>query len=106
MLWHYHDDDVPGADAAVSLALRGLPAGLREAKLTHYRIDETHSNAFAAWKRMGAPIAPTRPQYEQLEAESNLALLEAPPTVAVSGGSARLELTLPRQAVSLVVVEW
>ncbi|HMF38188.1 MAG TPA: hypothetical protein VKF17_16200 [Isosphaeraceae bacterium] len=25
LVWHYHDDDLPGPDAAVELCLRGLP---------------------------------------------------------------------------------
>ena len=29
MAWHYHDDDVPGPDAAVALAVGGLPLGRR-----------------------------------------------------------------------------
>ena len=29
LAWHYHDDDVPGPDAAVELALAGLPARSR-----------------------------------------------------------------------------
>jgi hypothetical protein len=60
MVWHYHDDDVPGPDAAVNLAVAGLPAATSEAKLAHYRFDEHHSNAYAAWRRMGSPIAPCR----------------------------------------------
>jgi len=106
LAWHYHDDDLPGADAAVSLALRGLPAGVRRAKLTHYRVDEHHGNAYAAWKRMGAPIAPTRAQYDELHAASQLALVSEPGPVDAADGAARLELLLPRQAVSLLVVEW
>ena len=106
MAWHYHDDDVAGPDAAVSLAIEGLPATVREATLTHYRIDEDHSNPYGAWKRMGSPIAPTRPQYEALEAASKLARLVEPSRAAVSGGKLTLELTLPRQGVSLVVVDW
>jgi len=106
MAWHYHDDDVAGPDAAVSLAIEGLPATVREATLTHYRIDEDHSNPYGAWKRMGSPIAPTRPQYEELEAASKLARLVEPSRAAVSGGQLSLELTLPRQGVSLVVVDW
>jgi xylan 1,4-beta-xylosidase len=47
MVWHYHDDDVSGPDAAVSLALTGLPAGVGNAAVTHYRIDQQHSNASA-----------------------------------------------------------
>jgi xylan 1,4-beta-xylosidase len=106
MAWHYHDDDVPGPDAEVSLAFSGLPATVREARLTHYRIDEGHSNAYGAWKRMGSPIAPTREQYDELEAASRLTLLAEPTSVGVTQGSVSLELTLPRQAVSLLVIEW
>jgi len=106
LLWHYHDDDVPGPDAAVDLVLAGLPLAQGPARLQHYRIDETHSNAFAAWKRMGSPIAPTAPQYAQLEEAGHLAAMEAPATVAVAEGAVNLPLVLPRQAVSLIVLEW
>jgi xylan 1,4-beta-xylosidase len=106
LLWHYHDDDVPGPDAAVELALSGLPLAHGEARLQHYRIDESHSNSFAAWKRMGSPIAPDEKQYAELEAAGKLAQMEAPATVRIDGGQATLPLALPRQAVSLIVLEW
>jgi xylan 1,4-beta-xylosidase len=106
LVWHYHDDDVPGPEAAVELTLAGLPAAIREAKLAHYRIDEHHANAYAAWKRMGSPIAPDRDQYAALEKASDLALLGSPATVCVQGGAAALRFALPRQAVSLVTIEW
>jgi xylan 1,4-beta-xylosidase len=106
LLWHYHDDDVPGPDAAVELAVSGLPLVRGEARLQHYRIDESHSNSFAAWKRMGSPIAPDEKQYAELEAAGKLAQMEAPATVRIDGGQATLPLALPRQAVSLVVLEW
>jgi xylan 1,4-beta-xylosidase len=106
MVWHYHDDDVPGPDAAVELAVAGLPATVDTAKLAHYRIDEHHSNAYAAWKRMGSPIAPDRDQYGEMEAAARLALMDSPVTVTVEGGAVRLSFTLPRQAVSLVTIEW
>jgi xylan 1,4-beta-xylosidase len=106
LLWHYHDDDVPGPAAAVDLSLAGLPLARGEARLHHYRIDETHGNAFAAWKRMGSPIAPNEKQYAELEKAGQLASMEAPPTVTVEGGRVRLPIELPRQAVSLLVLEW
>jgi xylan 1,4-beta-xylosidase len=106
LAWHYHDDDVPGPDAAVSLSVRGLPIAEGEARLQHYRIDETHSNAYAAWRRMGSPLAPNAQQYAELEAAGTLAEMEGPSTVRVEGGRATLALALPRQAVSLVVLEW
>jgi xylan 1,4-beta-xylosidase len=106
MAWHYHDDDVPGPDAAVELLVRGLKLARGEARLQHYRIDENHSNSFAAWKRMGSPIAPNEEQYAQLEAAGKLARMEAPATVLIDKGQATLSLALPRQGVSLLVLEW
>jgi xylan 1,4-beta-xylosidase len=106
LVWHYHDDDVPGPDAAVELSVSGLPLPGGEARLQHYRIDENHSNSFAAWKRMGSPIAPNEQQYAQLEAAGKLAQMAAPATVQIDKGQATLPLVLPRQAVSLLVLEW
>jgi xylan 1,4-beta-xylosidase len=106
LLWHYHDDDLPGPEAAVELAVAGLPLAQGEARLQHFRIDETHSNSYAAWKRMGSPIAPDEKQYAELEAAGRLAAMEGPSTVRIEGGRATVPVTLPRQAVSLLVLEW
>jgi xylan 1,4-beta-xylosidase len=104
-VWHYHDDDVAGEDAQVSLALTGLPKELsRNAKLTHYRIDDSHSNAYAAWKRMGSPLALNDKQYAELDKADGLETLAAPSPLKISKGKAKLEFTLPRQAVSLLVI--
>jgi len=56
---------------------------------------------------MGSPIAPNERQYRQLQEASNLAkLADAPATVRVEQGATTLKFTLPRQGVSLVIVEW
>jgi xylan 1,4-beta-xylosidase len=107
LVWHYHDDDVPGPDAAVELTLEHLPFAAGEARLTHYRIDARHSNAFTLWMSMGAPAAPNDAQYAELLKAGRLATLtDAPATVPVKDGAVSLNLTLPRQAVSLLVLEW
>jgi xylan 1,4-beta-xylosidase len=107
MVWHYHDDDVAGPDAAVSLSCNGLPKQITEARLAHYRIDERHSNAYDEWRRMGSPIAPNDRQYRRLGESSGLTKLEdAPVSVRVEQGAAEIKFTLPRQGVSLVVLEW
>jgi xylan 1,4-beta-xylosidase len=103
MVWHYHDDDVPGPDAAVDLTLTGLPWADHEATLLHLRIDEVHSNAFSAWQRMGSPQSPTPEQYSELETAGGLAALGPEETVRASQGSATVKFDLPRQAVSLLV---
>ena len=107
LVWHYHDDDVTGPDAAVELALTELPLKDGTARLTHYRVDDRHSNAYAEWQRLGSPPAPDRAQYNRLLAAGQLATLEtAPAGLAVRGGVATVQFSLPRQAVSLLVLEW
>ena len=107
LAWHYHDDDVPGPEAAVTLSLDGLGPRQGKVKLQHFRIDAAHSNAYTAWQRLGSPAAPTPAQYKQLEAASQLTRLDgAPATLDVADGRASLQMTLPRQAVSLIVIEW
>lgn len=107
MVWHYHDDDVPGPDAAVELALAGLPQTLSELALTHYRIDEHHSNPYGAWKRMNSPLAPNERQYAELLKTSELTKLDpAPGFASVTQGTVKLSFALPRQGVSLLLLRW
>ena len=105
MVWHYHDDDVAGPDAAIELAVNGLADLFNTAQVQHYRIDETHSNSYAEWKRLGSPIAPNDDQYAQLVKAGQLTAMAASERVTVNNGTATLRFKLPRQAVSLLVLE-
>jgi xylan 1,4-beta-xylosidase len=105
LVWHYHDDDVPGPGAAVALDISGLPATAGPVLLHHYRVDRHHSNAFASWQRMGSPQQPTPDQYAELGRSSGLALVDSPEWVQAVGGVLKLQMTLPRQAVSLLRIE-
>lgn len=100
MAWNYHDDDLPAGAAAVNLQIHGMPG--KRALLHHYRIDETHSNAWTTWKKMGSPQNPSPEQFKQLEASGQLQLLESPRYVEVKGGTVALQLDMPRQSVSLL----
>ncbi len=106
MVWHYHDDDVAGPPAAVEVELNSLPLISGKARLEHFRIDEEHSNAFTAWKRLGSPQSPTPEQYQQLEKAGKLATVGAAQTVEIENGNAGLKFNLPRQAVSLLQLTW
>jgi len=87
----------------VSLSVAGLPAaGVR---LTQYRIDDTHANAYAAWRRMGSPIAPNDKQYQELLEASRLARMEPPTPTREESGETVVNFTLPRQGVSLLLFE-
>jgi xylan 1,4-beta-xylosidase len=106
LAWHYHDDDVPGPAAAAEVAVSGLPPDVKEARLTQYRIDETHANAFTAWKKMGSPARPTPEQYAELEKAGRLAAAGPAESVRVADGKVVTRVRLPRQAVTLLVLEW
>jgi len=105
MVWHYHDDDVPGPDAHVVLEISGFKASADRALVTHYRVDERHGNAYAAWLAMGSPLAPNEKQYAELREAGRLAALNPPDYVRFSGGGARIEFLLPRRGVSLLVLD-
>jgi xylan 1,4-beta-xylosidase len=106
LVWHYHDDDLPGTDAIVELTLAGLPPDVRQARFEQFRIDARHSNAFAAWKSMGSPLQPTAEQFASLEKAGQLAKLESQENLRITNRQAILHLHLPRQSVSLSVVSW
>ncbi|MDE3167541.1 MAG: beta-xylosidase [Acidobacteriota bacterium] len=103
LVWNYHDDELAAAAAPVRLTLHGLP---ERVLVEHYRIDDAHSNAYSAWKRMGSPQQPSAEQYAELEAAGQLQLLTSPEWRTTGRGGLTLEFALPRHAVSLVRVTW
>jgi xylan 1,4-beta-xylosidase len=106
LVWHYHDDDVPGPDADVTLSLAGLPAAAAKSRVTQYRVDDAHGNAYAEWRRMGAPIAPNDAQYEQLQNAARLEPIAPGAELRVTPARGELRFRLPRQGVSLLVIDW
>ena len=75
MIWHYHDDDLPSAEADVTLSLKELPWIGGRAEITHFRTDDKHSKAFQTWQDLGFPQRPTSEQCAELEAAGRLATL-------------------------------
>jgi xylan 1,4-beta-xylosidase len=106
MVWNYHDDDLPAPSAPIRLALAGLPAAAGRVLVEHYRLDESHSNAYTVWQQMGSPQKPTPEQFARLEAAGQLQLLRSPEWRPVKEGKLDIAFELPRQGVSLVKVSW
>jgi xylan 1,4-beta-xylosidase len=104
MVWNYHDDDLPGASAAVELSVEGLPAN--RVRVNHYRVDKENSNSYEVWKQLGSPQRPSPQQYAQLEKASELQLLKAPEWLQTPQGRLTLNFDLPRQGVSLLSLDW
>ena len=106
LVWHYHDDDVPGASADVELRLVGLPPENTVVRMRHFRIDDEHSNAFTAWKRMGSPPQPSSQQSAELQLAGALAELGTPQAVSVVDHGLAVRFNLPQQGVSLIQLVW
>jgi xylan 1,4-beta-xylosidase len=92
--------------ANVALNVDNLPSAVTSVSVTHYRIDDEHSNAFAVWKRMGSPVAPNNTQYAALKAAGGLAELAPSTRATVANGTVALRFALPRQGVSLLILDW
>lgn len=104
MVWNYHDDDVQGDAEPVSVVLNGVPA--KSVTVTEYRIDNEHSNSYEVWKKMGSPQNPTKEQISQLEKTGQLQMIRKPSKQAVQNGRLVVNITLPRQGVSLLRAVW
>jgi xylan 1,4-beta-xylosidase len=73
--------------------------------ITHYRIDGTHSNAYAEWARQGRPDYPAGGQYDAIKARAGLELLEPVQTLPLLDGRVKISFNMPVKSVSLIVAE-
>ena len=105
MVWNYHDADLPGANATPALIIKNIPA--KKFRIQQFRIDDEHSNAYEAWKKMGAPQQVTDEQYKILEKAGQLQEGPATKTLSLTDGRAlKIPLDLPRHSVSLFRISW
>lgn len=103
MAWHYHDDDLPGASAEVTLDLDGFDATGRTIK--HFRVDESHGNAYTWWLAQGSPQNPTAQQIAEMKSHGGLTEMTPAPDLRARDGGTSIRISLPRQAVSLIIAE-
>ena len=92
-------------DDDVTVTLTNLPAAIagKEVFVTHFRVDESHSNPYSVWTSQGSPTNPTEEQWQALRQAQHLALLE-PVNKATVSDTYTTSFTLPRQAASLLVI--
>lgn len=100
LLWNYHDADVPAPPVQVRLTVDGLVGSA--ARESQFRMDSTHSDAYPLWQQMGSPAQPTAQQQAQLEKAGQLAETISNQSVALQGGKATIDVSLPRDAVVVV----
>lgn len=106
LVWHYHDDDITGPAANVTLSIDNIPYRNNPIKLRRFEIDADHSNAYTAWCRMGSPQEPTSQQYADLEKNGQLAGVVPPELIRSPQSNLQFSFSLPRQAVSLFEITW
>ena len=74
--------------------------------LTVYTIDNEHSNSYEVWKKMGSSQNPTAAQIAELEKAGQLETIGTPQKLAPKAGKLLVDISLPRQAVSLIKFDW
>lgn len=88
-----------GESAQISIVLNA-GADSRISKLTHWRIDEDHSNAYTHFKRMGSPHTLTEKQRSALSARMGLETMESP-SFTHKDGKVSFIAHVPCNAISL-----
>jgi xylan 1,4-beta-xylosidase len=106
LVWNYHDVNEPAPATPTTVTISGIPAGVQRVLLEHYRIDQTHSNAYTVWQQMGSPQQPTPQQYAELQAAGQLQLLTSPVWLDVKDGHVTVSTDLPRESISLLHLTW
>jgi len=83
-----------------------LPKTASRVRLTHYRIDDNHSNAYTLWKAMGSPQNPSAAQIAELKSKDGLQLLESPRWIDAKGGAVTIATDMPHHSISLLQIGW
>jgi len=103
MVWNYHDDNIQGLAENVIVTIDNVPA--KKAILSIYLIDDTNSNSYEVWKKMGSPQNPTELQIKTLESAGQLKCVSTEKN-KINSGQIILNLKLTRQAVALAKITW
>ena len=88
------------------MAIHGIPAAVHRVLIEEYRIDGSHSNAFAVWKEMGSPQEPSAEQSARLRDAGQLQAVGSPNWMTVERGDVPVKIELPRESVELLRVAW
>jgi xylan 1,4-beta-xylosidase len=104
LIYNHHDDWNLSGEYAIDLAIANLPFSGDDLLLRHYRIDRSHSNAYAEWVRQGQPMYPAGGQRAAIISRAGLELLEPPRKIVPEQGKIRLTFTLPVHGLSLLCI--
>ncbi|MEZ2347478.1 beta-xylosidase [Terriglobus sp. RCC_193] len=106
MLWNYNDAAASTTAASVQLTMTQLPNTVHTVRVTEYRIDSTHSNAYTVWQQLGSPAHPTPDQLRRLKSVDGLQSTGPAHRVAVKNANVTISVALPAQSVALFLFDW
>ena len=106
LTWNYHDDDVPGPSAAVRLAVQGLPPSVARRPGDPLPRRRGPQQRLHRVEDHGVPGEPHARRAAEAPDRRKALDLSGPRFPLRENGQADLEFSLPRQAVSLLVLEW
>lgn len=103
MVYNFNEnaDDRETVDVELSVVLTAS----EPFRLTHFRIDGNHSNAYTVWKSLGRPLTPDQDQMNRIKAKQGLELYEPVKTVNPQNSKIQYPLSMPHHSVSLLVFE-
>ncbi len=104
LLYCHQDDWDFGGEYEVDIEVSGLPPSTSKVILTHYRLDEEHSNAYAEWVRQGRPDYPVEAQRRVIKSREGLELYEPISDVLVFNRTFKKKLFLPVHGISLLIL--
>jgi len=104
LIWNYHDFLVPAESASIQLKVKLPPDFGPKAQVFHYRVDDTHSNAYTKWLELGSPQNPTPQMLATLTTAMELQTLELPGQIDITNSEALLYFELPRFGLSLIIL--
>jgi xylan 1,4-beta-xylosidase len=103
MIYNYNQDVKDRELRKVELSVI-LPSS-KSYRLTHYRIDENHSNGYSVWKSLGKPLTPSDYQMNQIKSRQGLELYEPEKIIKPKNNIVMVPLEMPHHSVSLMVFE-
>jgi xylan 1,4-beta-xylosidase len=104
IVWNHCDDQYATDTATVRLRLDGLPNAGRPVRISHYRIDERHSNTYSRWLAEGAPQDPSAEQLARIRAGEELAEFEPTREIADCPPDMTFAVELPAPAAILIEI--
>jgi xylan 1,4-beta-xylosidase len=104
MVWNYHDEDKQDRGEVIKVNVANIPS--KKITLTEYRIDDQYSNSYEVWKKMGSPQNPSAKQVAELEKAGQLQTIGKKRKLKTVSGRTTVTISLPRQGVALLKMDW